>query len=60
MSLSNQKREIEPTLINLHPYEYSQEFCYYQFAVKLIDVFEIVILRMIYLIKYGFQVKQKI
>ena len=25
----------EPTLINLHPNEYSQEFCYYPFAVKL-------------------------
>ena len=26
---------IEPTLINLHPNEYSQEFHYYPFAVKL-------------------------
>ena len=26
---------IEPTLFNLHPIEYSQEFHYYQFAVKL-------------------------
>ena len=25
----------EPTLINLHPNEYSQEFHYYLFAVKL-------------------------
>ena len=25
----------EPTLINLHPNEYSQEFHYYSFAVKL-------------------------
>ena len=24
-----------PTLINLHPNEYSQELCYYQFSVKL-------------------------
>ena len=44
VSLSNQKREIEPTLINLHPYEYSQEFCCNQFAVKLIDVLEILLL----------------
>ena len=26
---------IQPTLINLHPNEYSQEFRYYPFAVKL-------------------------
>ena len=39
ISLSNQKCEIEPTLINLHPSEYSQEYNqdlhYYPFAVKL-------------------------
>ena len=35
MSLSNQKCMIQPTLINLHPIEYSQEFHYYSFAVKL-------------------------
>ena len=34
VSLSNQKCEIQPTLINLHPYECSQEFHYYPFAVK--------------------------
>ena len=33
--LSNQKCMIHPTLINLHPNEYSQEFHYYPFAVKL-------------------------
>ena len=26
---------IQPTLINLHPNEYNQEFHYYPFAVKL-------------------------
>ena len=35
ISLSNQKCMIQPTLINLHPNEYSQEFHYYPFAVKL-------------------------
>ena len=35
VSLSNKKCEIQPTLINLHPNEYSQEFHYYPFAVKL-------------------------
>ena len=35
VSLSNQKWKIQPTLINLHPNEYSQEFNYYSFAVKL-------------------------
>ena len=35
VSLSNQKCKIQPTLINLHPNEYSQEFHYYSFTVKL-------------------------
>ena len=35
MSLSNQKCEIQATLINLHPNEYNQELHYYPFAVKL-------------------------
>ena len=34
LSLSNQKCMIQPTLINLHPNDYSQEFHYYPFAVK--------------------------
>ena len=33
--LSNQKCMIQPTLINLHPNEYSQEFHCYPFSVKL-------------------------
>ena len=33
--LSNQKCKIQPTLIDIHPNEYSQEFHYYLFAVKL-------------------------
>ena len=33
--LSNQKCMIQPTLINLHPYEYSQEFHYSYFSVRL-------------------------
>ena len=33
--LSNQKCEIQPTFINLHPNEYSQESHYYPFTVKL-------------------------
>ena len=35
VSLNNQKCMIQPTLINLYPNEYSQEFHYYSFAVKL-------------------------
>ena len=31
----NQKCDIQPILINLHPNEYSQEFHYYPFAIKL-------------------------
>ena len=33
--LSNQKREIQFALINLHLNEYSQELHYYPFALKL-------------------------
>ena len=35
MLLSNQKCMAQPTVINLHPNEYSEELHYYQFAVKL-------------------------
>ena len=35
VSLSNQKYEIQPTLINLHRYEYNQELHCYPFVVKL-------------------------
>ena len=35
ISLSNQKCMTQPTNINLHPNDYSQEFHYYPFAVKL-------------------------
>ena len=34
--LNNQKYMTQPTLINLHPKEYSQEFHYCQFSVKLV------------------------
>ena len=34
-SLNNQKWEIQPTFLNLHLNEYSQEFHYYPFTVKL-------------------------
>ena len=33
LSLRNQKCKIQPTLINLHPNEYSQELNYIPFAV---------------------------
>ena len=33
--LSYQKCEIQPTFINIYPIEYSQEFHYYPFTVKL-------------------------
>ena len=33
--LSNQKCEIQPTLIDLHANQHSQEFHYYLFSVKL-------------------------
>ena len=33
--LNNQKYMTQPTIINLHSNEYSQEYHYYPFAVKL-------------------------
>ena len=56
---SNPSSDSQLTLINLHPVEYSQELYYYAFEVKL-DVLEVVILLMTYLINYMFQIKQKI
>ena len=35
VSLNNQKCEIQPTLINLHPNEYSQDLRYCPFPVNL-------------------------
>ena len=35
VSLSNQKCEIQPTINNWHPNEYSHKFHYYEFSVKL-------------------------
>ena len=35
LSSCNQKYEIQSTLINIHPNEYSQELHYHPFAVKL-------------------------
>ena len=35
VSLSNQKYNIQPTLIDLHPNEYNHELQYYPFAVNL-------------------------
>ena len=59
--LSNQKCMIQPTHINLHPNEYSQDFHKYPFAFKLDRFVESCnTLLMTYLIKYVFQTKQKI
>ena len=35
VSLSNQKCMTQPTLINLHPNKFGQQFHYYPFSVKL-------------------------
>ena len=51
---------MQPTLINLHPNQYTQGLCYYLFAVNLGRCVGTVILLMAYLIKYVFQMKQKI
>ena len=49
----------QPTLINLHVNECSQELQYYPFAIW-ICVLEAAILLMDYLVKYVFQMTQKI
>ena len=48
MSLSNQKCMTQPTLINLHPNEYSQALRYYPFVVNLNRYLELAILLMTY------------
>ena len=58
VSISNQKCEIQPTLINLHLNEYSQELHYYPYRGKLDRC--VVILLITQLIRYVFQTKQKI
>ena len=58
--LSNQKCMIQPTFINLHPNEYSQGFHYYPFAVKLDRCVGSFNTLKTYLIKFVFQMKQKI
>ena len=70
VSLSNQKCMTQPTLINFHPNEYSQEFHYYPFAVKLdrcvgscntlVMTCNDLEVAMVSLIKYVFQIKEKI
>ena len=61
VSLSNQKREIQPTLNNLHPNERSQELhYYYPFEVKLDGCVGSCNTLMTYLIEYVFQAMQKI
>ena len=55
--LSNQKCMTQPSLINLHPTEYSREFHYYSFAVKSDRCVEILL--MTYLVNYVFQINLK-
>ena len=58
VSISNQC-EIQPTLINLHPNEYSDELHYYPFVVKSeIDISSCNTLNTY--LKNVFQIKQKI
>ena len=48
---------IQPTLVNLHPNEYSQEFHYYPYMVKLDRWAGSCDTIMAYLIKYVFQIQ---
>ena len=60
VSLSNQKCMTQLTLINIHLNEYSQEFQYFPFAAKLDRCVGSCNTLNDYLIKYEFQIKQKI
>ena len=48
---------IQPTLVNLHPNEYSQEFHYHPFMVKLDRWAGSCDTIMAYIIKYVFQIQ---
>ena len=63
ISFSNQKCKIQPTLTNLHSNECSQELHYHPFATKLdrcVGSSNALNALNTYLIKYVFQMKQKI
>ena len=55
--LNNQKCEIQPTFINLHPNEHNEELHYHSHTANLLKA---VILLMTYLTESVFQIKQKI
>ena len=61
-SLSNQRCQTETNLINLQSNEYSQELHYYPVTMQLswINVLEVAILLLTYLINHVFQIKQNI
>ena len=58
VSLNNQKCEIQPNLINLHPNEFNQELHFYTFVVKLDNC--VGSCNTLNNIEYVFQIKQKI
>ena len=60
VSLSNQNCEIQPTLINLPPNNIEKNFTTIHLPLNDIDLLEVVLLLITYLIKYVFQIKQKI
>ena len=60
MLLCNQKCMTQPTLINLHPNEYSQKFHHYPFAVKLDRCVGSCNTPNTCVIKYVFHIKQNI
>ena len=60
VNASNNIKCVSSRNVNLHPNKHSQAFHYYPFPLNLMDVLEALILLMTYLIKYAFQIKQKI
>ena len=60
VSFSNQNCKIQPTFINLPPNNIEKNFATIHLPLNDIDLLEVVLLLMTYLIKYVFQIKQKI
>ena len=58
-SLNNQPSTTRPFLADLNPGEYNEGLDHFPFMVSL-DVMEVEILLMIYLVEYVFGIKQKI
>ena len=57
--LNNQSCITRRTLIDINPHENNQGLRYYPFMVNLDNTMEVVILLMIHLVEYVFQIKRE-